>query len=227
VVLTGVDITSYAPGLPGAPRLGKLVKQIRKHSPTSNGCGLSSIDSVEADADLLGHHRRRAPLMPQSAPLAPARRRPHPQAHEAAPHARPTRSRSTEQCAVRPDIVSAANIIAGSRPRARRASALARPRRGMRLTHLHVFPYSERAGTPAARMPQCRIRSARSARVCCASTAKPRCAPSRRQIGAQRRVLTERGGIGRTEQFTAVRLGAETAPGQMLASPSRTTMDGN
>ena len=85
------------------------------------------------------------------------------------------------------------------------------------LTHLHVFPFSPRPGTPAARMPQVAARfvKERARRL----REKGEAALRRHldgEIGAQRAVLTERGGIGRTEQFTPVRLAAPCAPGAML-----------
>ena len=83
------------------------------------------------------------------------------------------------------------------------------------LTQLHVFPFSPRPGTPAARMPQVARDDRQGARArACARRARRRCAAiSTREVGARRRVLTERGGIGRTEQFTPVRLAAPVAPG--------------
>ena len=84
IVLTGVDITSYGADLPGAPKLGTLVKQILKHVPELKRLRLSSIDSVEADRDLLRCAGERAAADAASAFVAAIRRRSHPQAHEAA-----------------------------------------------------------------------------------------------------------------------------------------------
>ena len=88
IVLTGVDITSYGADLPGAPKLGALVKQILKHVPELKRLRLSSIDSVEADRDLLDALGRRRAADAASASVAAVRRRSHPQAHEAAASAR-------------------------------------------------------------------------------------------------------------------------------------------
>src|ERR1043165_7621425 len=119
---------------------------------------------------------------------------------------------------LRPDIVFGADIIAGFPTE--NDDAFARSRELVAecgLTHLHVFPYSERAGTPAARMPQVphplRKERARLLR-------QDGDAALRRhldgEIGARRRVLTESNGMGRTEQFTSVRLAAPTKPGVIL-----------
>ena len=85
------------------------------------------------------------------------------------------------------------------------------------LTHLHVFPFSPRPGTPAARMPQVAAPSRQGARAAPAREGRGGAAPPLdREIGARRSVLAERGGIGRTEHFTPVRLAAPCAPGAML-----------
>jgi threonylcarbamoyladenosine tRNA methylthiotransferase MtaB len=119
---------------------------------------------------------------------------------------------------LRPDIVFGADIIAGFPTETE--DAFARSRELVTecgLTHLHVFPYSERAGTPAARMPQVphplRKERARLLR-------QDGDAALRRhldgEIGTRRRVLTESGQMGRTEQFTSVRLATPTEPGLIL-----------
>jgi threonylcarbamoyladenosine tRNA methylthiotransferase MtaB len=85
------------------------------------------------------------------------------------------------------------------------------------LTHLHVFPYSARTGTPAARMPQvpAQLRKARALMLRQDGEAALR-RHLDAEIGARRRVLTEANGVGRTEQFTAVRLAEPAGPGRML-----------
>src|SRR6185312_5896281 len=119
---------------------------------------------------------------------------------------------------LRPDMVFGADIIAGFPTES--DAAFARSRELVDecgLTHLHVFPYSARTGTPAARMPQvpAQLRKARALML-----RQDGAAALRRhldaEIGARRRVLTEANGIGRTEQFTAVRLAAPAGPGRML-----------
>ena len=219
VVLTGVDITSYGADLPGTPRLGKLVRQILKHVP-----------ELEAPAhlvDRLGRGRRRparrarrrAAADAASASLAPARRRPDPQAHEAPPLAR------------RRDRVHRTGAPAAPRHRVRRrhhrglpdrdrrrVRALARPRRRMRphpsacVSLLRAARHAGRAHAAGAAS-----RCARSARGCCARTARRRCAAISTARSARAAACsTESNGIGRTEQFTPVRLAAPTEPGMML-----------
>ena len=218
VVLTGVDLTSYGGNLPGAPRLGRLVKQILKHVPELTRLRLSSIDSVEADADLLDALADEPRLMPHlhlslqhgdDIILKRMKRR----------HSRADAVAFTEQVRrLRPDIVFGADIIAGFPTETEDAFARALDLvDDCGLTHLHVFPYSERDGTPAARMPQLpmRLRKERAARL----RARGAAMLTRHldaEVGARRRVLAELNGIGRTEQFTAVRLGPAHEPGAML-----------
>ena len=156
VVLTGVDITELRQDLPGAPKLGTLVKSILRHVPELPRLRLSSIDSVEADDDLLDALATESAAHAASASLAPGRRRPHPEAHEAAPPARrrdPLLRRGAAAAAR--TSCSAPTSSPASRPRPRTMFA-----RSLDLvdecglTHLHVFPFSPRPGTPAARMPQ-------------------------------------------------------------------------
>jgi threonylcarbamoyladenosine tRNA methylthiotransferase MtaB len=217
VVLTGVDITSYGTGLPGTPRLGKLVRQILRHVPELERLRISSIDSVEADADLLDAIADEPRLMPHlhlslqhgDDLILKRMKRRHARADAVAFAAQVRR--------LRPDIVFGADIIAGFPTETDDAFARSRDLvADCGLTHLHVFPYSERPGTPAARMPQVphALRKERAALL-----RQDGAAALRRhlelQVGARRRVLTERGGIGRTEQFTPVRLVDGTAPGLM------------
>jgi len=218
VVLTGVDITSYGGNLPGAPRLGKLVKQILKHAPELERLRLSSIDSVEADADLLDALGGEPRLMPHlhlslqhgdDIILKRMKRR----------HSRADAVAFTDQVRrLRPDIVFGADLIAGFPTEtddmfARSLDLVA----DCGLTHLHVFPYSERDGTPAARMPQVpgHVRKERAARLRALGAAML-ARHLDAQIGARRRLLTEANGIGRTEQFTPVRLAAASEPGMMF-----------
>jgi threonylcarbamoyladenosine tRNA methylthiotransferase MtaB len=218
VVLTGVDITSYGTGLPGAPRLGTLVRQVLKHVPELERLRISSIDSVEADADLLDTIADEPRLMPHlhlslqhgDDLILKRMKRRHTRADAIAFAAQVRR--------LRPDIVFGADIIAGFPTETDEAFARSRDLvEECGLTHLHVFPYSERAGTPAARMPQVphplRKKRARLLR-------QDGDAALRRhldgEVGARRRVLTESNGMGRTEQFTPVRLAAPTKPGVIL-----------
>jgi len=218
VVLTGVDITSYGENLPGAPKLGALVKQILKHVPELPRLRLSSIDSVEADRDLLDALADEARLMPHlhlslqagdDLILKRMKRR----------HLRADAIAFTEQVRrLRPDVVFGADIIAGfpteTEAMFHRSLDLVRE---CGLTHLHVFPFSPRPGTPAARMPAVagEIVKERAKRLRALGVATLR-EHLDAQVGQTRRLLSERGGIARTEQFTPVRLKTAIEPGLMF-----------
>jgi threonylcarbamoyladenosine tRNA methylthiotransferase MtaB len=218
IVLTGVDITSYGENLPDAPRLGALVKRVLKEVPELARLRLSSIDSVETDDDLLDAFANEPRLMPHlhlslqagDDLILKRMKRRH------------SRSDAIEFCnrlrRLRPDVVFGADIIAGfpteTEEMFRRSLDLIDE---CRLTQLHIFPFSPRPGTPAARMPQLdrAIVKTRAQRL----RAKGETALRQHldnEIGARRQVLTERGGIGRTEQFIAVRLAAPVEPGTLL-----------
>jgi threonylcarbamoyladenosine tRNA methylthiotransferase MtaB len=218
IVLTGVDLTSYGSNLPGRPKLGRLVKQILKHVPELPRLRLSSIDSVEADRDLLDALASESRLMPhlhlslQSGDdliLKRMKRR----------HLRANAVAFCDQVrGLRPDIVFGADIIAGfpteSEEMFTRSLDLVDE---CDLTHLHVFPFSPRPGTPAARMPQVRREVIRHR----ARRLREKGAAALRghldgQVGTRRRVLTESHELGRTEHFTQVRLAAPAEPGIML-----------
>jgi len=206
IVLTGVDLTSYGADLPGAPRLGTLVKNILRHVPELCRLRISSIDSIEADSDLLDVIASDDRLMPhlhlslQSGDdliLKRMKRR----------HARRD---AIEFCAqvrrLRPDIALGADIIAGfpteTEDAFARSEALVEE---CGLTFLHVFPYSPRPGTPAARMPQVAGQTIRqrAKRLRTAGEAALR----RRlvsEVGATREVLIESDRQGRTEHFLPV-----------------------
>ena len=155
IVLTGVDLTSYGGDLPGEMKLGSLVKQILKHVPDVKRLRISSIDSIEADRDLLDVIASDDRLMPhlhlslQSGDdmiLKRMKRR----------HARVD---AIDFCAqvkrLRPDIALGADIIAGFPTETEAMFAQSQQLVDeCDLTFLHVFPYSKRPGTPAARMPQ-------------------------------------------------------------------------
>jgi len=218
VVLTGVDLTSYGANLPGAPKLGTLVKQILKHVPELERLRLSSIDSIEADPGLLDAFASDARLMPhlhlslQSGDdlILKRMKRRHLRA-DAIAFCRQVRR-------LRPDVVFGGDIIAGfpteTEDMFARSLDLVEE---CGLTHLHVFPFSPRPGTPAARMPQLAsdIVRDRARRL----RAKGETALRRHldaQVGLTRKVLTEFNGIGRTEHFTPVRLDASVMLGMIL-----------
>jgi threonylcarbamoyladenosine tRNA methylthiotransferase MtaB len=218
IVLTGVDITSYGADLPGAPKLGTLIKQILKHVPALKRLRLSSIDSVEADRELIDAFAQDDRLMPHlhlslqagdDLILKRMNRR----------HARADAIAFCDALRrLRPDIVFGADIIAGfpteTEAMFTRSLDLVEE---CGLTHLHVFPFSPRPGTPAARMPQLArpIVKDRARRL------RERGADALRrhldaEVGATRRVLVESDAQGRTEQFTLVRLATPATPGALL-----------
>jgi threonylcarbamoyladenosine tRNA methylthiotransferase MtaB len=218
VVLTGVDITSYGADLPGTPRLGMLVKQILKHAPGLKRLRLSSIDSVEADRDLLDAFADDGRLMPhlhlslQSGDdLILKRMKRRHLRDDAIAFCKTVRR-------LRPDVVFGADMIAGfpteTEDMFQNSFDLVDE---CGLTQLHVFPFSPRPGTPAARMPQLprEVVKERAGRL------RERGAAAlgrhlQSEIGRTRRVLTESNATGRTEQFTPVKLAASVDPGAML-----------
>jgi len=218
VVLTGVDITSYGADLPGAPKLGALVQQILKHVPELQRLRLSSIDSVEADRELLEAVAGEPRLMPhlhlslQSGDdlILKRMKRRHDRAQAIA------LCRTLRQ--LRPDIVFGADLIAGfpteSEDMFRRSLDLVEE---CGLTYLHVFPFSPRPGTPAARMPQVAATVVRErARRLRKTGALALRRHLERELGARRRVLVESDYTGRTEQFTTMRLRGASPPGTIV-----------
>jgi len=218
LVLTGVDITSYGADLAGEPRLGALVKRILKEMPELARLRLSSIDSVEADDDLLDALANEGRLMPHlhlslqagDDLILKRMKRRHTSADAVAFCDQVRR--------LRPDVAFGADIIAGfpteSEDMFARSLDLVDE---CGLTQLHVFPFSARPGTPAARMPQVArdIVKERARRLREKGEAALR-AHLDAQVGHRRLVLTERGGVGHTEQFTSVKLAAPVAPGALL-----------
>ncbi|WIY52759.1 tRNA (N(6)-L-threonylcarbamoyladenosine(37)-C(2))-methylthiotransferase MtaB [Devosia sp. YIM 151766] len=207
VVLTGVDITSYGPDLPGSPTLGKLTQSILRHVPDLPRLRISSIDSIEADPALyeaVGEPR----LMPhlhlslQSGDdLILKRMKRRHLRDDALGVVDKLRSR-------RPDMVFGADIIAGFPTEtdamfenSRRFIAEAG------LTYIHAFPYSPRPGTPAARMPQVGKAIARRRAALLRQAGDSQFAAlCRSRLGRLENVLVERNGLGRTEQFIPVRV---------------------
>ena len=217
IVLTGVDLTSYGADLPGAPGLGALVEKLLRLVPDIKRLRLSSIDSIEADATLMRMIAQEERLMPyfhlsvQSGDdmiLKRMKRR----------HARADTIAFCETVRrYRPDAAFGADFIAGfpTETEAMFENSLALVDEAG-LSSLHVFPYSPRPGTPAARMPRLsgtivRDRAARLRRKGEAAMA----ARLDAMTGSVRTVLTERGGIGRTPCFTPVALEGAHAPGTL------------
>jgi threonylcarbamoyladenosine tRNA methylthiotransferase MtaB len=218
MVLTGVDLTSYGGGLPGAPRLGLLVKQILKHVPELERLRLSSIDAVEADRDLLDALAGEPRLMPHlhlslqagDDLILKRMKRRHLRADAIAFCAQLKRLRS--------DIALGADLIAGfpTETEAMFARSLDLIDE-CGLTYLHVFPFSPRPGTPAARMPQVAgaVIKERAQRLRQTGEAALR-RHLEREIGMRRRVLAETAAMGRSEQFTQVQLDRAAEPGSIL-----------
>jgi threonylcarbamoyladenosine tRNA methylthiotransferase MtaB len=221
IVLTGVDMTSYGPDLPGSTSLGQLVQHVLKHVPELQRLRLSSIDQIEADAALLKVLADEPRLMPHlhlslqagdDMILKRMKRR-----HLSADAVRFCQ----EARRLRPDIVFGADLIAGFPTETDEmfANSLAHVD-DCGLTYLHVFPFSPRKGTPAARMPQVakpavKARAAQlRARGDTALTAY-----LDQQIGRETDILLERATMGRTPQFAEVELAATAAA---TATPSST-----
>jgi len=217
-VLTGVDLTSYGPDLPGAPRLGTLVKAILRAVPGLRRLRLSSIDSVEADDELLDAIATDKRLMPHlhlslqagdDLILKRMKRR----------HLRDDAIRFCETVrGLRPDIAFGADIIAGfpteTEEMFQRSIELVD---ACGLSSLHVFPYSARPGTPAAKMPPVPADQIKDrARRLREKGAEALSRHLDRLIGSEQEILVERGGIGRTPCFTPVRVGDGQIAGTVM-----------
>ncbi len=217
VVLTGVDIASYGADLPGAPRLGQLVRRLLRLVPDLPRLRLSSLDPAAFDDDLWRAIAEEPRLMPHLHLSAQAgddmvlkrMKRRHDRADMVALTARAR--------ALRPDVTFGADLIAGfpTETEAMFANTLALVA-DSGLTWLHVFPYSARSGTPAARMPQVpaarrKERAARLREAGAAAVAR-HCAA---MVGRSLPVLVEQPGIGRTEHYAPVDMPADLAVGSI------------
>jgi threonylcarbamoyladenosine tRNA methylthiotransferase MtaB len=218
IVLTGVDLTSYGHDLPGAPSLGALVRKILKRVPELKRLRLSSIDSIEADDELLRAIAEEERLMPhfhlsaQSGDdmiLKRMKRR----------HARAdTIAFCNEVRRVRPDAAFGADLIAGFPTE---TDAMFRNTRALiddaGLSYLHVFPFSPRKGTPAARMPQVarNVVKDRAARLRAKGDAALAAHLSSR-IGSEQALLVEKPGFGRTACFAQARFDGVAQPGEIV-----------
>jgi threonylcarbamoyladenosine tRNA methylthiotransferase MtaB len=219
IVLTGVDLTSYGKDLSGAPSLGEAVQAILKAAPDLARLRLSSIDCIEADAALVEAMAYEPRLMPHlhlslqagSDMILKRMKRRH------------SRTDAERFCAdiraARPDMVFGADLIAGfpTETEAMFAETLALVG-DCGLTHLHVFPFSPRPGTPAALMPQlppdviaARAKALRQAGAVALA----------RHLDAQKgrtlSLLTERGGTARAEDFTRARI-VDMPAGRLIAA---------
>lgn len=223
VVLTGVDLTSWGADLPAMPKLGDLVMRILKLVPDLPRLRISSIDSIEIDENLMQAIATENRLMPHlhlslqhgdDLILKRMKRR----------HLREDAIRFTEEARkLRPDMTYGADIIAGfpTETEAHFENSLKLVQE-CDLTWLHVFPYSPRPGTPAARMPQVHGKAikARAARLRAEGIAQVN-RHLAGQLGRDHKVLTENPRMGRTEQFTEVRFDHDQPEGQIVNATIR------
>jgi len=220
VVLTGVDITSYGPDLPGQPTLGQLVRRLLALVPELPRLRLSSLDPAAIDSDLWRLIAEEPRLMPHlhlslqagSDLILKRMKRRHLRADALTTVARAR--------ALRPGIAFGADLIAGFPTETEALFEETLDFVGEAGLHfLHVFPYSERPGTPAARMPPVPkpLRRERSARLREAGqrAASRFCAA---QVGRTLHVLAESGGAGHSEHFAPVRLARTVEPGRIVAA---------
>jgi len=221
VVLTGVDLTSYGPDLPGAPTLGMLVERILAHVPQLRRLRLSSLDSVEIDDRLFALIAGEERIMPHlhlslqagDDMILKRMKRRHDRAHAVAMVERLK--------AARPEIAIGADLIAGfpteDEAMAANTAALIDD---CDIVFGHIFPYSPRAGTPAARMPQLDPATIRRR----AAALRERAAARRAAwlgslLGTCQAVLAERGGAGHAANFARVRFeGAPPPPGRIIST---------
>jgi threonylcarbamoyladenosine tRNA methylthiotransferase MtaB len=218
IVLTGVDITDYGAGLPGEMSLGKLVRQVLRHVPELKRLRLSSIDQVEADAHLIAAIADEPRLMPHlhlslqagDDLILKRMKRRH------------SRGDAVRFCAsmrrLRPDIVFGADLIAGFPTEAEGMFAGSVDLvDDCGITFLHVFPFSPRPGTPAARMPQVarptvKERAARLREKGATALA----GYLRGQVGRDVDLLIESGRLGRTPGFAEMTFTGHAQAGQVL-----------
>ena len=220
VVLTGVDLTSWGADLPSTPRLGDLVLRILKLVPDLARLRISSIDSIEVDDALMQAIAIEQRLMPHlhlslqhgdDLILKRMKRR----------HLRDDAIRFAQEARkLRPDMTFGADIIAGfpTETEAHFANSL-KLVEDCGLTWLHVFPYSQRPGTPAARMPQVhgaviKDRAAQLRAVGAQQVTRHLGA----QIGQTHQILMENPHMGRTGQFTEVAFDAPQSEGQIVGT---------
>ena len=218
VVLTGVDMTSWGQDLPGTPKLGRLVRAILKQVPNLQRLRLSSIDAIEIDEDLfraIAEEERLCPYMHLSLQagddmILKRMKRRHSR-DDAIALARRLR-------AVRPDIAFGADLIAGFPTETEEMFENSlRLVDECDLAFVHVFPYSPRPGTPAARMPQVdrEVVKERAARLRAKShDALQRHLASR--VGHEMTVLVEKPGFARADDFTPVRMQSSARPGALV-----------
>ena len=220
VVLTGVDLTSWGADLPVQPKLGDLVMRILKLVPDLPRLRISSIDSIEVDDNLMQAIATEPRLMPHlhlslqagdNMVLKRMKRR----------HMREDAIAFCQQAKLlRPDMTYGADIIAGFPTETEEMFENSlKLVEDCALTWLHVFPYSVRNGTPAARMPQVAGQDIkRRAAALRAAGARQVHKHLAAQQGATHRILMESPRMGRTEQFTEVRLSSDRPQGEIITA---------
>ena len=218
VVLTGVDIAAYGQDLPGGLNFGSALRRLLAAVPELPRLRLSSLDAVDIDEDLIRLLAEEERLMPHlhlslqagdDLILKRMKRR----------HRRADAVALTERLRrLRPDIVFGADLIAGfpTETEAMFENSLALID-DCNLTYLHVFPFSPRPGTPAARMPQVEtaLRKMRAKRLRARGDAA-QADYLRSRIGLRTKVLVESPGLGRTEQFALTKLDADAGAGDII-----------
>ena len=227
VVLTGVDMTSWGSDLPATPRLGNLILRILKLVPDLQRLRISSIDSIEVDQALMEAIATEPRLMPHlhlslqhgdNLILKRMKRR----------HLRADAIKFTQDALrLRPNMTFGADIIAGFQTETeenfKNSLALVAE---CNLTWLHVFPYSVREGTPAARMPQVdgKVIKSRAARL----RVEGRRQVKRHlhlQVGQKHDVLMEKPHMGRTQQFAEVTFEKSQTEGRIVSALIRSATD--
>ncbi|SHG93890.1 threonylcarbamoyladenosine tRNA methylthiotransferase MtaB [Cognatishimia maritima] len=229
VVLTGVDLTSWGADLPATPKLGDLVMRILKLVPDLPRLRISSIDSIEVDDNLMQAIATEPRLMPHlhlslqhgdDLILKRMARR----------HLRDDAIRFTEEAKrLRPEMTFGADIIAGfpTETDAHFENSL-KLVTDCDLTWLHVFPYSKREGTPAAKIPSQvpgPVIKARAAQLRAAGDAQV-ATHLASQIGRTHHILMENPHMGRTEQFTEVQFDAPQVEGSVVTATITGQRDG-
>lgn len=218
IVMTGVDVTSYGHDLPGSPTLGQMIRRVLALVPELPRLRLSSLDPVEMDDDLWKLIAEEPRLMPHlhmslqagDDMILKRMKRRH------------LRADAIEMCRrareYRPDIVFGADIIAGFPTETDEMFAnTLKVVEECDLTYLHVFPYSERPGTPAAKMPQVphEKRKERAAKLRDAGVRQVE-KFLKAQIGATRMVVIEKENYGHTEHFAPVKLDRDLEAGALV-----------
>ncbi|MGN7438875.1 MAG: tRNA (N(6)-L-threonylcarbamoyladenosine(37)-C(2))-methylthiotransferase MtaB [Alcanivorax sp.] len=220
VVFTGVDVTSYGPDLPGKPTLGQMIRRVLALVPELPRVRLSSLDPVEIDDDLWRLIAEEPRLMPHlhlslqagDDMILKRMKRRH------------LRADVIDVCKrardLRPDMAFGADIIAGfPTETAEMFENSLKIVEECDLTYLHVFPYSEREGTPAARIPNkvdVPERKDRAARLR-ALGEKQLSSLLERNVGKTHNAIVEKGGVARTENFLPVKLDKDHQPGELIS----------